>query len=235
MKYLICCLAFKYFTGSELYVYDLTRELKRRGHEVTIIAGLVGDPLLSRLEGVPVLELTSHTPSLPEHDIVLAQHHPVATSVLGATDRPVVYTVHSEMIEEERPIIDDKVYRYIAVRQEIADHMVGLLGMDAGRIEVVPNGIDLDRFRPGTGKGEYVFVPGALNTLRQPMVDWLLREVSEPMLFMGMNTERVAGHPGVIAIPQTWGMEVFYDRSLWVAGLFKGRTGTAWSRYTKRR
>ncbi len=217
MKFLITCLFYRDATGSELYIHDLAHELWNRGHQVDIYPQLPGPYLVDRTNGPRIVDY------IPEHDIILAQHHQVSAPIIQATTAPVVYTCHSEVYTAELPYASSRVFKYIAVRQEIADKMMEL-GIEADRIEVIHNGVDLERFKPREAERKYVFVPGTNDPVRHPMYQTLFKEVKGPMLFLGMGTDSLPDDPRITTHEPTWDIEDFYPAAQWVAGLFKGRT-----------
>jgi len=157
-------------------------------------------------------------------DIILAQHRSVAKIFIENVNAPVVYTSHSEKYPEECPIIHPNIKKYIAVRQEIADRMVGEIGISADMIEVIPNGIDLQRFKPSSEPKEYGFIPGFINGLRQPFVDRVIRENKDiPLLFMG-DGNNPQPRENIRVLKSVVDIENYYARARWCAGLFKGRT-----------
>ena len=159
---------------------------------------------------------------IPEHDIILAQHHQVSAPIIQATDSPVVYTCHSEVYSAELPYRHPNIFKYVAVRQEIADKMMEM-GIGAGDIEVIHNGVDLNRFTPVEATREYVFVPGTNDPVRHPMFNRIINETKEPLLFFGLGMNRVTG-PRIEGRPAAWEIEKLYPAAMWVCGLFKGRT-----------
>ena len=224
MKIAICCIYYGYLTGSELYVFDLAHELNRRGHVVSVHSPNIRSLLATRTDKNIRVTKTLSCDEIGNPDIILAQHRSVAKIFMENVNAPVVYTSHSEIYPEERPLVHPHIKRYIAVRQEIANQMVSKIGISADLIEVIPNGIDIQRFKPSNEPKEYGFIPGFINDLRQPFVDRIIRENKDtPLLFMGDGNnpqpgENIRVHKSVLDI------ENYYARAKWCAGLFKGRT-----------
>lgn len=175
MKILITCLSFNTYTGSELYVYELARELSKE-HEVHIVYRFGGE-LVERITSSTFVKCFSFD-SPPnyflgngytkyekdgelkpteknifykisnehQYDLILANHKMIAEPIIGLYHAPVINIIHSEIIPKfEDPIIAPNVKGYIAVRESIKNHLINKWGINKP-IEVIGNPIDCDRF-----------------------------------------------------------------------------------------
>jgi len=111
LKILIGCLFFSNFTGSELYVFELAKELHKKGYDVTVLANQIGGELTKTAEKLGIKVKSFRTPpgfkmgdgmwsmqgpngeqlksekdklykiSEPNYDIILTQHTPISESL----------------------------------------------------------------------------------------------------------------------------------------------------------
>jgi glycosyltransferase involved in cell wall biosynthesis len=177
LKVLIGCLFFQNFTGSEMYVYELSKNLVKNNCEVSVVAIESNGPLtkLAQKNGIKVYNLKDcpgyklgdgqwivQTPQGPQRsvpnnfykisevkfDIIHCQHKPI-TNTLTMLYPTInkVSTIHSEVIELENPVIHESIKKYIAIRPEIKQHLVENFEIDDKNIDVVYNPIDEGKFK----------------------------------------------------------------------------------------
>ena len=179
-RVLLGCLSFQNFTGSELHVYELAKQLVKKGCEVTICSSYGGDIAkkalshgikLATIQEPPGYKLGdgnwvlmnqdgSKTPSTKD---MLYQIYPTSFDVLHLNHKPItehllrlypdvdaISTIHSEVISLENPVISDKIKTYIAIRPEIKEHLINNHNIPESMIEVIYNPIDDDRFKVTT-------------------------------------------------------------------------------------
>lgn len=176
-KILIGCLSYTNFTGSELYVFELAKQLKKLGHDVSICSH-IGEPLLSlshklgikmyNIQEPPGYKLgdgkwmlstpNGNTPSLPNtlykiqdinFDIIHLNHKPVTEHLLRFyPETPAICSIHSEVISLEEPVLSPQIKSYIAIRPEIKKHIVDKFGIDENNVSVIYNPIDDTKFKP---------------------------------------------------------------------------------------
>jgi len=177
LKVLIGCVNFSNHTGSELYVYELAKELIKQGCDVSVCSQL-GDPLgrkalaagikLYNIQEPPGYKLgdgkwtldTQNGPvvSTPNHlykiqdiqfDVLHLNHKPITEHLLRLyPETEAICTIHSEVIELEHPVISPQIKKYIAIRPEIKDFLIDRFSIAADMIDVVYNPIDYMRFKP---------------------------------------------------------------------------------------
>ena len=175
LKVLIGCINFQGYTGSELYVFELAKQLMKQNCEVTIVSN-IGNPLyvLANRLGVKCYSMqeppgyklgdgnwTINTPNGPQlstpntlyrvapvnFDIVHANHKPITEQLLKLySDIPTVCSIHSEVISLEEPVTSDLIKAYIAIRPEIKKHIVNTFNISDKSVEVIYNPIDTDKF-----------------------------------------------------------------------------------------
>lgn len=195
--------------GAEIHLHEVFGRLAARGHDVTLlVSGWSGADARARLDGMDVHRVGGrHTFSIAAplyyarrlrgsaFDLVLEDLNKVPLFAPLWVDRPLVLLVHHlfgrTAFEEatlpvagatwllERPLAS--VYRGVpiqAVSRSTADDLV-TRGLDRDRITVIPNGVDLDRYRPDPGVARFeeptVLYLGRLK--RYKRVDLLIRAV----------------------------------------------------------
>ena len=197
---LLSSLFFKSFTGSEMYVFELSKELTKLNCEVSVLSD-IGDPLvkMSKKYGVKTYHTSEppgfkkgdgkwslNTPngpipsekgrlykvSEPSFDIIHTQHKPITEYVCNLYPNiPKISTIHSEVIELEEPVINDMIKKYITIRPEITDKIVNDFGIDESKTKVVYNPIDNERFNTEkTSDNGYILFVGTLDYLRKKTI-----------------------------------------------------------------
>jgi hypothetical protein len=146
--------------GTELYSRDLAGALRGRGHDVVLftpVCGTFADAI--RAEGIPVVDHLGADLAAP--DVIHGQHHLPAMAALVRFPRtPAVFVCHGAVPWEEMPPAHPRIVRYVAVDDPCRERL------DAAQldrpIEVIPNFVDLARFRlraglPATPRRALVF------------------------------------------------------------------------------
>jgi len=176
IKVLIGCLNFANHTGSELYVYELTKELLKQGCEVSICSN-IGNPLaslvtkmggkvysiqeppgfklgdgkwsLNTADGlVPSIKNQLYKTSEPQFDVLHLNHTPITEHLLKLYPNiETICSIHSEVISLEHPVIHPQIKKYIAIRPEIKDYLIESFSIDSDMIDVIYNPIDHNRFK----------------------------------------------------------------------------------------
>jgi glycosyltransferase involved in cell wall biosynthesis len=177
IKVLISSLFFRTFTGSELYIFELAKNLIKQNCDVTVMSQ-IGGPLTDMakrlgikcisFEEAPGFKLGDgkwgfNTPegfkvstenvmyrvSEVNFDIIHMQHKPVAERMIQFyPEIDKIYSIHSEVIELENPIKHESIKKYIAIRPEIKDYIVDKFEIPEEQIDVIYNPIDNDKFKP---------------------------------------------------------------------------------------
>ncbi len=191
-------------TGAETYAAALIAEQVRAGHTVTVVSDTFSTPVpaehvplpihkrdyLQRLRNVRALRRL-----IRERGIHVVHAHSRAASwvshfAVRRTHAVLVSTMHA-IQPAHRSARSFSVYgrQIIAVSRSVRENAVGDLGLDPGRVHVVPNGVDLQRFRPCEGgaqaklrmglpaEGPVVALVGRLSGPRAPVAKFLIAEV----------------------------------------------------------
>jgi len=200
IKVLISCLFFRTFTGSELYVYELAKNLMKKNCDVTVLSQ-IGGPLteLSKKEGIKCLSFEQapgfklgdgvwgfQTPNGLEKskpnvmyrvsdvnfDIIHIQHKPVAERMIEFyPEIDKIYTIHSEVIDLENPIKHKSIKKYIAIRPEIKEHLIENFEILENDIEIIYNPVDEKKFtRKNLNQENYILFVGTVDYLRRDTI-----------------------------------------------------------------
>jgi len=135
-------------TGSELYLKDVAQELRRRGHQVSLYSPKLG-PLAEdlRREGLSVYGNLADLDQTP--DIIHGQHHlETMTALSRFPHTPVVHFCHGAIPWEEIPPTHPRILHYVAVSTFLQRQLVDRYHVSAPRTHLIPNFVDLSRFRP---------------------------------------------------------------------------------------
>jgi len=204
LKVLIGCLFFRDLTGSELYVYELAKNLINMNCDVTIISQIggpltdmakkigikcvsfeqapgfkIGDGIWQYNNGKEVLKSepkVMYKVSDVNFDIIHIQHKPVAQKLCDFyPDIDKIYSIHSEIIELENPIKHPSIKKYIAIRPEIKNHIVNNFEIPEEMVEVIYNPIDNEKFKPTQGQiKSSLLFVGTIDYLRRETIMDLL-------------------------------------------------------------
>jgi hypothetical protein len=210
LKVLIGCLFFREFTGSEMYVYELAKNLLKMNVDVSIVAyetvGRLSE--IAKKEGIKVYNITEppgfkmgdgiwrmSTPngiitteknkyyriSNETFDIIHYQHQPVVNTLNNLyPDIKKIYTIHSEVISLENPIINESVKKYIAIRPEIKEYIVKNFNVPENLVEVIYNPINSEKFNIKNTKDlGYTLFVGTIDEIRKQTIFDLIKTTKE--------------------------------------------------------
>jgi glycosyltransferase involved in cell wall biosynthesis len=133
--------------GSEMYVYDLATRLLERGHVPVVYSPRLGDFAQRLLHAtIPVVDDLSQLGRTPD---VIHCHHTLASAaaLLHFSSVPAVYVCHDWAWHHDTPPRIARIRQWIAVDQTLANRMTLREGRPPGEVIVLPNGVDLARFR----------------------------------------------------------------------------------------
>jgi hypothetical protein len=234
MRILLTLINFRHLTGSEMYVYELSRSLVARGHDVTVVAnagGLITEK--ARAAGVTVYDV-SEVPAGLEFDVThVQQFGPARWALASFPDTPVIATVHSQFVEE-KPVVDPRVHKYVCIRPEIREKVVRVDGIPLEKTAVIFNGLDRTRFgRDGVVEPPrpLVLFVGTVDPLRRQAALHLIERSQREdfdVLFVGArHSDHLDGPlpPNVQWVQgETWEMEQYVKACTATAGVVLGRT-----------
>ena len=261
LKVLLSCLNFKTFTGSEVYVYELAKGLVKMGHDVTVLSE-IGGPLTDKAKkiGIKVKPFSEppgfkmgdgkwsvSTPNGVEvskegmlykiqdvnYDIIHVQHEPVTNMILQLYPNiEKIATIHSEVIDLEKPVKHESIKRYIAIRPEIKEHIIEQDEIDMSLIDVIYNPIDETRFNQiETTEENAVLFVGTIDYLREQTIKDLIEYTDENQMELWIVGENKSDYLDDILLnnhvkrfPPTWNTETFVRKAKETAGILLGRT-----------
>jgi hypothetical protein len=234
VRILISVINFRHLTGAELYVYELSRCLASRGHEVSIVSqsgGLISQK--ARAHGVSVYDFTAMPAGL-EFDLLHVQElAPAQWAMAAFPGTPAIATVHSQWPCEE-PMIDERIHKYVCIRPEVRDKIVSQNGIALEKTAVVYNGVDTARFNGAgavTPERPMVLFAGTVDPIRRASGMHLIeRSIEEDfdVLFIGTRHDtQLDGElpPNVDWIQgDVWEIDEYVRRCTATAGIVLGRT-----------
>ena len=263
LNILISCLNFNDFTGSELHVYELAKGLKNEGHDVTICSNVGGDiekkakllgittcnpqeppgfkmgddkTQVNGPDGKPLIMKKGQLYKIgePNFDVMHLHHKPVTEHFLRLyPTTPVVCTIHSEVIELEHPVKDNRITKYICIRPEIQEFIVSKFDIEKDKTTVIYNPFDNNRFKPypfpKTDKKRVLFI-GTIDYLRQDSILDLVKETeenNEELWIVGRKRTELLNNLNkehVKYFEPTWDVEKYIKQVHKTAGILLGRT-----------
>jgi hypothetical protein len=133
--------------GSELWVRDVARALRARGHAPMAYSRRLGAVAVElRGAGVPVFDRLE---AMPEPDLLHCHHHlETMTAVTRFPGVPAIFVCHGWLPAEEAPPVFPRIYRYVAVDDLVRERLVVECGISPDRVETIRNFVDLVRFAP---------------------------------------------------------------------------------------
>jgi len=199
IKVLIGCLLFSDYTGSELHIYELAKELSKQNCDVHIVSQL-GSKMVNRIKkyGVKCYSIQEppgyklgdgkwvlNTPqgqivskegqlykvSEEKYDVLHINHKPIGQHLLQLYPNiPAINTIHSEVIPNlEEPVENESIKKYIAIRESIAEFITDGWDIPKEKVEVIYNPIDCERFK-------HYNTPSKKVTLFVGSIDYLRKE-----------------------------------------------------------
>ena len=136
--------------GTEIYVRDIAVALLGRGWQPVACSNVHGE-IAEELRGcsVPVIDDPRKMHAAP--DLIHAHHHLDAMAAIAAWPGvPVIAFCHGWAPWEETPFRHPQIVKYVAVDQLCLERLVIEHGIPAEDVELLPNFVDLHRFRPRT-------------------------------------------------------------------------------------
>ena len=232
MKILLGCLNANGLGGSELYHYELARELDIAGHDVTLFTLRQidwTDQVRLNLQHVRQLDQTNINIT-EKYDIIIASQPDVNLFMLNnIKDTPIVSIIHSE-VRSEDPILDSRISHYIAIRQPISDMLINDYNILADKVSLIYNPIDQTRFNSDISKKlerySGIFVGEVLDNIRINPIRHLVNECIENDwdLYLMSESRFDFNHPNIKYVDKRWNTEDLVKQMNFTAGILLGRT-----------
>lgn len=235
MKILLGCINVNSLGGSEMYHYELARELYLLGNDITLLSLRDIDPTDEKriaLTALGVKQVDLRTINTTErYDIVVASQPQVNQFTLQHfSQTPIISIIHSE-IRSEDPILDPRILHYVAIRQPIANLLVDGYNIPQEKVSLIYNPIDKARFnlqdKKPLEKYSGVFVGGECNDpIRFKAIQHLAQECIKQDwdLYIMSDSRYDFNHPNIKFIDKTWHTEHFLKQMNFTAGILLGRT-----------
>jgi hypothetical protein len=232
MKILLGCLNANGLGGSELYHYELAREIEAAGHDVTLFTLRQidwTDEVRLKLQHIRQLDLTNfdHT---EKYDIIVASQPQVNLFMLDTfEDTPIVSIIHSE-IRSEDPILDSRISHYIAIRQPILDMLINEYKIPSSKVSLIYNPIDHERFNTEDvvklNRYSGIFVGEVLDPIRFRPIQHLVQQCIENDwdLYLMSESRYDFNHPNIKYLDKRWDTETTIKQMQFTAGILLGRT-----------
>lgn len=235
IKVLIGCLLFSNYTGSEMYVYELAKGLKKLNCDVSIVSPNLGGPLTNKAikEGFKIYS-TNEPLIFEQYDIIHCQHKPIVDFLIKIFPNvKKICSIHSEVIDLENPIKHHSIVKYIAIRPEIKTHLIENFQINEKDIEIIYNPIDETRFntKNSTNNSNSLLFVGTIDFLRKntilDLVEYTKKNNKEFWL-VGENHSNylsfVLNHDHVKYSKSIFNVENYVKSCTETAGILLGRT-----------
>jgi glycosyltransferase involved in cell wall biosynthesis len=232
MKILLGCLNANGLGGSELYHYELARELDLAGHDVTLFTLRQIDwidQVRLQLQHVRQLD-TTNLDITEKYDIIVASQPQVNVFMLEHfKDTTIISIIHSE-IRSEDPVLDPRISHYVAIRQTIADMLINEYKIPADKVSLIYNPIDTSRFNSDEavkfGRYSGIFVGEVMDPIRFKAVQHLVAQCIENDwdLYLMSESRYNFNHPNIKYIDKRWDTENVVEMMNFTAGILLGRT-----------
>jgi glycosyltransferase involved in cell wall biosynthesis len=217
MKVLLGCLNVNGLGGSELYHYELARQLSFLGIDITLFSLRPIDPnneVRKNLNRLNIRQLDLNTLNLQESfDIIVASQPEVNNFFLQyLPNTPLISIIHSE-IRSEDPVLDPRIKHYIAIRQPIQDMLINHYNIPSNKISLIYNPIDQTRFNTDninpTEKITGIFVGEVLDTIRFKPISHLANQCIENDwdLWIVSKSRYNFNHPNIKYFDPRWDIE----------------------------
>ena len=149
MNILLSNISLVYPAGSELYTKDLAKYLSSKGHSVTVFSTALG-PIAEEINRIKNVSVTNNLEEIKDKKFdVLHIHHNVNAYLLREyfPKTPAIMVIHGVLPEyEQPPRMDLGISQYIAVSEEVRDHLMKEYDIPKSKIEVIYNWVNKKKF-----------------------------------------------------------------------------------------
>lgn len=150
MKILITNITLIYSGGSQLYTLDLAKYLSNHGHDVFVFSPSLG-PVAEDISKLKNVTVTSNLEEIKDVKFdILHIHHNVNAYLVREyfPDIPAIMVIHGVLPEfEQPPMIDLGISKYIAVSEEVRDHLINNYDIPNSKIEIIRNWVNTEKFK----------------------------------------------------------------------------------------
>lgn len=232
MNILFSLLDYSQLGGSQLHVYELSRELTLMGHKCYILSNIGGEITQKSIgNGVTVLPWSELT-RLNDFKLDIIHCHQKGT-VSGIIESeqcqqvPIIQTCHSEILPQEEPFIHERVRAYIAIRNTIYENLI--LTIPDNQVYLIYNPIDRNRFNGyNITQDNYILFCGSIDYLRKSAlldtIEYANKEGLQVKVIGRNDYPELEEIKNVTFIPPTFNVEVYVKKCAMTAGIISGRT-----------
>jgi hypothetical protein len=234
MRILLACLNVNGLGGSELYHYELARELYVAGNEIELFTFRNidrSDQVRIRLNELGISQtdlLTIDTGK--KYDIIVASQPEVNRYILSTfKDTPIISIIHSE-IRSEDPILDHRIKHYVGIRQSIVDMLINDYKINKENVSLIYNPIDTSRFKPTkkihSDRIKGIFVGEVLDSIRFTAINHIAQQCIENDwdLYIMSDSRYNFNHSNIKYLDKRWDTESVVQTMNFTAGILLGRT-----------
>ncbi|WP_309120828.1 glycosyltransferase [Paenibacillus sp.] len=148
MRILFTLFDLQKFGGTETFTYTIAKELVDRGNKVFCYSSKLGE-IAEKFTEAGIIVSNNITDFPLEIDIIHAQHRmEAAIAYLRYPNVPMVFMSHGILPWQEQPVKLPSVRKYLAVSEEVQEHLVRTHNIPEKDTAIFRNSIDLDRFSP---------------------------------------------------------------------------------------
>lgn len=149
LRILMTTLELRVRRGAQNVTRDLALGLRAAGHDVTLYTR-AGGAVADDLRGAGFAVETSLGALRDPFDVIHGQHLVSCSPVLAQyPDTPAVFVAHDNVSWFDAAPILPNIRLYAGVSRAIAERVAHDAEVDAAKVRIVLNGVDMDRFRPG--------------------------------------------------------------------------------------
>jgi len=136
-------------SGTETVTRDLATALLRAGHRPMVYSPRLG-PIADEIRRASI-PVTDDILAIGETPDIIHGHHVVQTAIAAARypDTPAVFVCHDFVAWHDHPPRLPNIRAYVSISEAFRTRMTVEGGIDPRLVEVIPNGVDTARFRPG--------------------------------------------------------------------------------------
>lgn len=236
MRVLVGCLNANGLGGSEMYHYELVRELHRKGVDVTFFTLRnidYNDQVREKLKQIGIEQVDTSTLDLhSSFDIIVASQPQVNVYLLEQfKEVPIISIIHSE-IRSETPIIHPNIKHYIVIRESIRNLLVSEYNVPEESISLIYNPIDKSRYSKDSvekfDRTTGIFIGGATDDIRFDTVCHMVQHCIEHdwdlYIMSSVNQRYNFNNKNIKYVDPCWDNEKLVKKMDFTAGILLGRT-----------
>ncbi len=136
-------------SGTEIVTRDLAIGLAATGHRPMVYSPQVGGIAREIVAaGVPVFASIDEVGEVPD---IIHGHHTLQTAVAAARfpQSPGIFVCHDFVAWHDAPPGSPNIVGHVAVGDATHERLTAESGLSPSAVDIIENGVDVDRFRPG--------------------------------------------------------------------------------------